>query len=147
MHRAIAPGQASLAELDRLRRSGLRVDAVDEWGLTCLFVAAAAGEREVIEWLLEHGAHAGAINPADGRSALHAASAAGHTNVVAQLLHADGADSSLRDRAGLTPAEVAHQCAHLDVVRVIIEHSGKELRHELSVARQSARGGHALGWL
>ena len=141
MHRAIAPGQASLAELDRLHRSGVRVDSVDEWGLTCLFVAAAAGEREVVEWLLEHGAHAGPINQEDGRSALHAAGAAGHADVVARLLHADGADSTLRDGAGLTAAEVAQQASHLDVVRVFAEHAGKELKHELFVARQLARGG------
>ena len=137
MHRAIAPGQASLAELDRLHRSGVRVDSVDEWGLTCLFVAAAAGEREVVEWLLEHGAHAGPINQEDGRSALHAAGAAGHADVVARLLHAAGADSTLRDGAGLTAAEVAQQAAHLDVVRVFAEHAAKELKH----ARQLARGG------
>ena len=141
MHRAIAPGQASLAELDRLHRSGVRVDSVDEWGLTCLFVAAAAGEREVIEWLLEHGAHAGPINQEDGRSALHAASAAGHADVVARLLDADGADSTLRDGAGLTAAEVAQQAAHLDVVRVFAEHAAKELKHERIAARQLARGG------
>ena len=141
MHRAIAPGQASLAELDRLHRSGVRVDSVDEWGLTCLFVAAAAGEREVIEWLLEHGAHAGPINQEDGRSALHAASAAGHADVVARLLDADGADSTLRDGAGLTAAEVAQQAAHLDVVRVFAEHAAKQLKQELVAARQLARGG------
>eukprot|EP00964_Phaeocystis_antarctica_P161474 scaffold133387_cov66-Phaeocystis_antarctica.AAC.3 len=140
MHRAIVAGQAPLAELDRLHRSGLRVDSVDERGLTCLFVAAAAGELDVLEWLLEHGAHAGPINQEDGRSALHAASAAGHADVVARLLHADGADSSLRDGAGLTAPEVAHHAAHIDVLRIFAEHAGKELKHDLFVARQLARG-------
>ena len=61
--------------------------------------------------------------------------------MVARLLHAAGADSTLRDGAGLTAAEVAQQAAHLDVVRVFAEHAGKELKHELFVARQLARAG------
>ena len=87
MHRVIASSShASIAELERLRRSGMQVDAVDECGLTCLFMAAAGGEREVCEWLVAHGADVDARNPEDGRSPLHAACAAGHVAVAAQLL-------------------------------------------------------------
>ena len=128
MHRVIASSShASIAELERLRRSGMQVDAVDECGLTCLFMAAAGGEREVCEWLVAHGADVDARNPEDGRSPLHAACAAGHVAVAAQLLSA-GASSTARDAEGLTPAELAHRALHLDVVRVFVDHSRQELR-------------------
>ena len=136
MHKVIQPGRESLAELERLRCSGLRVDAVDENGQTCLFVAAASGEEEVTEWLLSHGADPSAVSPIDGRTPLHAASAHGHVAVVARLLSA-GANSTKRDEEGLTPAEVAHAATHLDVVRVFLEHSRHALRDEhLEVARK-----------
>ena len=127
MHRAILPGYDSLAELERLHRSGMRVDAVDEAGLTCLWVAAAAGEDAAVAWLLDHGADPSIVNREDGRSPLHAASASGHVAVVARLLNA-GAISTRRDDSGKTPAEVGHAAKHLEVVRTFLEHSRDEQR-------------------
>ena len=125
MHKVVR--STAVSELERLKRSGLRVDAVDENGRTCLFVAAAAGEDEVVEWLLDNGADVAAIDPSAGRTPLHAASAVGHVAVVARLLGA-GANSTALDGAGQTAAEVAHDQQHLDVVRVFLEHSRTELR-------------------
>lgn len=127
MHKVVR--RVALSELERLKRSGLRTDAVDENGLTCLFIAAAAGEDDVVQWLLENGADVAAINPSDGRTPLHAASAGGHVAVVARLLGA-GANSTALDGARQTAAEVAHAAQHLDVVRVFLEHSRSELRDE-----------------
>ena len=134
MHRALAATHASIAELDRLRRSGMRIDAVDENGLTCLYVAAAGGEAEVVDWLLSRGADAAVVNPEDGRTPLHAASAAGHVAVAALLVRA-GANSLARDGSGLTPPELAQRSMHLDVVRAFLEHS----RNEQKAAKAAER--------
>ena len=138
MHKVVR--STAVSELERLKRSGLRVDAVDENGRTCLFVAAAAGEDEVVEWLLENGADVAAIDPSAGRTPLHAASAVGHVAVVARLLGA-GANSTALDGAGQTAAEVAHEQQHLDVVRASFggaQPHGAARRTSRARARQEA---------
>ena len=121
MHRCvvIADCAADGWQLDRARRSGLRVDAVDERGNPALAVAAGAGELPVVEWLLERGADATLASPFSGRTALHAACAEGHIDVVLRLLQA-GADPTRRDARGLSPGELAAANHHLDVVRELL---------------------------
>ena len=121
MHRCvvIADCAADDWQLDRARRSGLRVDAVDERGNPALAVASGAGELPVVEWLLERGADATLASPFSGRTALHAACAEGHIDVVLRLLQA-GADPTRRDVRGLSPGELAAASHHLDVVRELL---------------------------
>ena len=121
MHRCVVIAESAIDgwQLDRSRRSGLRVDAVDERGNTALFVAAGAGELPAVEWLLEHGADCTHASPFSGRTALHAACAEGHIDVALRLLHA-GADPARRDARGLSPAELAAASHHLPVVRELL---------------------------
>ena len=121
MHRCVVISDCAADgwQLDRARRSGLRVDAVDEKGNPALAVASGAGELPVVEWLLERGADATLASPFSGRTALHAACAEGHIDVVLRLLQA-GADPTRRDARGLSPGELAAANHHLDVVRELL---------------------------
>mmetsp|Transcript_17198 Transcript_17198/g.28822 ORF Transcript_17198/g.28822 Transcript_17198/m.28822 type:complete len:132 (-) Transcript_17198:260-655(-) len=108
----------SISELSKLRSNGARVDAVDEFGQTCLYAAAAEGELQVVNWLITQGADITLINPFDGRSALHAACSVGHALVAVRLLKA-GASMTQCDHNGETPAECAAKNGHTDVVRIL----------------------------
>ena len=105
MHRCvvIADCAADGWQLDRARRSGLRVDAVDERGNPALAVASGAGELPVVEWLLERGADATLASPFSGRTALHAACAEGHIDVVLRL------SRPAPTRRGATPRALARR--------------------------------------
>ena len=112
--------------LKELHACGCPIDAVDEHGRTCLYVAALAGYEEAVEWLLSEGADASMVAADDGRTALHAAAAMGHTRCCQLLFDSLDAQASLRemrvvDNAGRTIGEVAAAAQHLDIVRVLLE--------------------------
>ncbi len=59
------------------------------WGVSALMRAAALGNRDAVDLLLEHGAEADRSSDA-GNTALMAAAARGHLEIVARLLDAGG---------------------------------------------------------
>ena len=118
MHRAIR-ACGGVTEMEGLVRCGASVDAVDERGRTALHVACAAGNDEVIVWLLQQGASHD-IASDDGRQALHCAAATGHVLASRRLLEA-GARVNARDANGETPASLARKAQHLDCVRVMLD--------------------------
>ena len=122
MHRALRPG-GDLAALQIIHRIGAKIDAVDEYGHSALFMASAAGYDEVVGWLLEEGADM-AITDGDGRTALHVAAARGHVRTCEMLLEHAGAHmrrlTQALDSQGRSPADLAAAARHMDVIRLFL---------------------------
>jgi cytohesin len=94
------------------------LDALDNHGVTALWLAARVGAAGSAEFLLGHGAHPELPDPL-GRTPLHAASAHGH-RAAAWLLILEGADASARANDGSTPLHVASRGGHEPVVELLL---------------------------
>jgi ankyrin repeat protein len=90
----------------RLIRRGLPVDVPDRVGTTPLMVAAAFGNVDVAEALLDAGANPNAHDAANGTAPLHFAALAGHAAIV-RLLLGRGAAIAIRDGHGESPLHYA----------------------------------------
>ena len=120
-----------------LAGAGANVNDADAWGVSATTMAAHAGFTGMVEWLLDHGADAGAA--AAGFGALHAAIMRRDTRMVSALL-AHGADPnaplrtwtptrrSSRDfnfapeLVGATPFWLAARFSEPDVMRLLLKH-------------------------
>ncbi|KAL1524427.1 hypothetical protein AB1Y20_019322 [Prymnesium parvum] len=137
MHRLLVHG--TVDELERAWRNGCPVDAVDERGRRALYLAAAAGEVEVVEWLLRHNASVSAVNAEDERTALHAACASGHSEVVQMLIDSkQDIDFAARDCFGLSAPELAASGRHLNVLRLLLSHHSPVLNSWLNKAAHAS---------
>lgn len=140
--------EAGLVELAQLLvRGGTAIEVRAADGETPLFVAAVAGQREMVEWLLDQGAdvektmgrgsllchavltkslagvqllleHGAEPNPEGGRQPLLLAVLGGQTEVARALLAA-GADPSIRDTTGKGLLEIAQQHQQTEVARLL----------------------------
>ena len=121
MHRALPPF-GDVVALEALQACGARVDAVDERRRTALYIAAAEGRTDVVQWLLSSKADP-LMCADDGRTALHAAAANGHVDAC-ELLLAGHSDTNRfiqqLDARGQSAAQLASSAQHLDVVRVLL---------------------------
>ena len=140
MHRALRP-YGDVRALEHLYACGAPVDAVDEQGRTCLYVAAKAGYEDAVRWLLANGADA-RCTAEDGRSPLHAAASAGHVGTCKLLLASLPDADAIRamqatDAKGQNPSEVAAAGNHMYVVRCLLD------TYSRCVASKKARGGGA----
>src|SRR5262245_58656396 len=82
-----------LESVARLVAAGANVDDADAWGVSATALAAHAGNRDLVVFLLDHGADANAARA--GFTALHAAVMRGDEAMAAALL-AHGADANFR---------------------------------------------------
>ncbi|MFQ6039423.1 MAG: sigma-70 family RNA polymerase sigma factor [Candidatus Poribacteria bacterium] len=98
---AIWEGHSEIAKL--LIRSGADVNLPRDWGNSALH--CAAGDDEVVECLLEHGAKVDDRNN-DGQTPLHAAMESGNLK-AAELLIKHGAEINAKDKQGKTPLKLA----------------------------------------
>ncbi|CAJ1398866.1 unnamed protein product [Effrenium voratum] len=99
---AADPGAAARAAVAEWRRAACAllldsasaglVSLADAQGRTALHLAAAAGDVEVVEMLLEHGAQKNAQD-VHGRSPAHIAAARRHRDVAAKLMEGDACDA------------------------------------------------------
>ncbi|KAH9401272.1 hypothetical protein TYRP_002868 [Tyrophagus putrescentiae] len=104
LHRAASAGQINLVrQLLETAGNGASypIDLPDSLGWTPLIIAASAGHREVVAYLVERGANVQAVT-ANSQSALHFACGKGHLEVV-KLLVDNGCSLNTRDRFGYTP--------------------------------------------
>jgi ankyrin repeat protein len=104
IHQAVFDGniEAVKQHLD----AGAEVDAKDdEFVATFLHWAAAGGQNEIVELLINNGADVNAKDSLDG-TPLHLAAREGHME-TAELLIAEGADVNAKTADGGTPLDVA----------------------------------------
>jgi ankyrin repeat protein len=80
---------------------------------------AAQGDSTIVEWLLQAGVSAKAVEPRRRVTALHNAAAQGHERIALQLLDA-GADVNALDWQGNTPLTLAAFAAQPKLVKLLL---------------------------
>jgi ankyrin repeat protein len=109
-----------LVKVKNCIEKGASVDTQDGSGLTALHAAAAAGQKEVAEFLLGTGASVQAASGADGLGTpLHYA-AHGGSKDMAELLLSKGAPVDAGNSKGEAPLHLAAQMGHTDVCRLLL---------------------------
>lgn len=94
------------------------LEATDEKGMMPLHLAAMAGRKEAVEFLLRHRANVMARSRT-GMTPLHWAAAKGQTNVIPSLL-AFRAEVDARDSVQQTPLLLAARGGHYEAVRWLL---------------------------
>lgn len=95
-------------------------------GQTPLHLAAARGHRELVEFLIDHGAEVGGRPYSHPRTPLHCAAEQGHKDVV-ELLVARGADVNagrgqwIGTALAPTPLHRAARQGHKEVVEILLQ--------------------------
>eukprot|EP00658_Telonema_sp_P-2_P024815 TRINITY_DN19987_c0_g1_i2.p1 TRINITY_DN19987_c0_g1~~TRINITY_DN19987_c0_g1_i2.p1 ORF type:complete len:524 (-),score=157.41 TRINITY_DN19987_c0_g1_i2:439-2010(-) len=112
---------STLGEVGKVRSvldAKVNLDVRDGCGCTAAMLAARAGQQEIVDLLVEHGADLLAIN-FEGVSAVQLASRHGHTNIVGSLIAA-GAKAS---EAGGTESALsaAASTGRVDVVATLLK--------------------------
>ncbi|SPE36145.1 Ankyrin [Candidatus Sulfopaludibacter sp. SbA3] len=130
---------AAAGEMQRLRElatgDAALVNSLSTDGATPLGLAAFFGQREAVEFLLDHGAQIDmrATNPAFPFTPLHSAMSAGHKAIaglllapaghkaIAGLLLARGADVNVREGGGMTVLHEAAGQGNLEYLQMLLE--------------------------
>ncbi|XP_036428039.1 poly [ADP-ribose] polymerase tankyrase-2 isoform X2 [Colossoma macropomum] len=114
-------------DLERVKKllNAANVNSRDTAGRksTPLHFAAGFGRRDVVDYLLEHGADVHARDDG-GLISLHNACSFGHAEVVSLLLH-HGADANSRDNWNYTPLHEAAIKGKIDVCIVLLQHGAE----------------------
>jgi len=108
----------SIDAVETRLRQETDVNARDHRGVTPLYVAARYRSKDIVAFLIQHGASPTARN-ADGNTPLHGA-AEGSTQEVADLLIASGSDITAQNESGLTPLHAAAAGGNVDVAALLI---------------------------
>jgi uncharacterized protein len=130
--------------VSQLIAAGAEVNAVSPLGATPLMGAASRGHKDIVNYLLDHGADS-STRLGFGASALAGAAAGGHVDVVSVLLDRgsqgldaalalasrngheqivqrlldDGADPTVRDAGGLSPIDWAIKKRHHQILSLL----------------------------
>ncbi|MCL4691099.1 MAG: ankyrin repeat domain-containing protein [Candidatus Hydrogenedentes bacterium] len=124
------------------------VKAYSHDGWTLLHLAAHFNRRDIAEYLLKHGADAGATSRKDslapGNTPLHAACASGHYDMAVFLL-GQGAKVNATQENGMTPLHIAAAGHNVGLVQLLLEQKANpkakdnEGRTPLAIAEQYER--------
>jgi ankyrin repeat protein len=101
------------------------LDQKDSRGLTSLWIAAAYGKTNIVDFLLSKGADLKVKAQISGLTPLHIAALNGQKDVV-ELLLAKGVDINARTTAGETPLRLALRRGYKEVAALLREHGAKE---------------------
>lgn len=114
-----AAAAGDVAAVERLLAIGLSIDARDGRGATALLHALGTGHRDVVDFLLDHGADPLQVTET-GATSLSAAIHAGDTQMLAMLLER-GVDVNHRVEGGPTALMVAAALGALPLVALLLE--------------------------
>lgn len=111
--------QGDLDEVKNFIEKGADIEAMDSYGATPLYYAAARGSKELVEFLIARGAN---VNAKDKRdlAPLHVAAVHGHKDVVAFLID-NAADIYAKGQYGYTPIYWAAWSEVPEVVELLLE--------------------------
>ena len=116
----IASEHGSIAAIELLLSGGLSVDSRDGAGNTPLVCAAACGQIEAVNYLLEHGADP-LLKGKDEWSLLHFAAQSGNVIIIETML-SKGLDIDSKDETlGLTPLMVSIKSGKLEAAKYLLE--------------------------
>ncbi|XP_071356360.1 ankyrin repeat and MYND domain-containing protein 2-like isoform X2 [Trachinotus anak] len=101
-----------------LTSKDVRVNCLDEYGMTPLMHAAYKGKADICRLLLQHGADVNCNQHEYGYTALMFASLSGKTDITSMMLDA-GAETDLVNSVGRTAAQMAAFVGQHDCVTVI----------------------------
>jgi uncharacterized protein len=140
-----AASRGNEAEIERLLKHGVDVNAQQADGATALQWAAYRGDAKLTELLLKAGAKPGLANH-DGATPLWLAAARGDAGVVQALLKG-GADANEQLPLGRRPLMLAARSGNVDAVHALLEHgadvNASETERGTSALMQAADQGHA----
>ncbi|XP_067660337.1 ankyrin repeat domain-containing protein 50-like [Haliotis asinina] len=111
---------------------------------TPLMLAAANGAKDVVKFLVEHGADL-SLTYAGGSNTLHLASWGGHLEVVKYIVSQNKVDINSRGWQKKTPLMVAAANGAKDVVKFLVEHGADLLLVHgsgINTLHMACRGGH-----
>src|SRR5262249_42695018 len=106
--------------VDELLEAGADATAVKPTGETVLMAAARAGDRHIIEALVEYGAHVNAHEPAQHQTALMWAAAHKHIEAVDALIAA-GAAINAQSKHGSTALHFAVQQDDVETTKHLLD--------------------------
>ncbi|KAL2867390.1 ankyrin repeat domain-containing protein [Aspergillus lucknowensis] len=120
-------------DLKRLLGLGLahdiNADPQDKWIYPPLMAAALGGRGEVVQFLVENGAHLHA-RLRNGENAVHFATLYGHSGLVSFLL-SRGVDADARNNDGDTPLLWAAGVGHAEITRLLLPHADVNVKDGL----------------
>lgn len=124
-----------------LHERGAALDVVNEFGESPLFQALGLGNREVAEYLLDHGADVSLTK--DDRTTLHAAARGGDVQLIRRVL-AQGLPVDVRDDLHDTPLFDAVSSEQLEAIRLLAD-SGADVNaraaFEMTALHEAAMSG------
>ncbi|XP_067660340.1 putative ankyrin repeat protein RF_0381 [Haliotis asinina] len=113
---------------------------------TPVIVAAEMGEKDVVEFLVEHGADLLLVKDG-GSNILHLACKGGHLEVVKYIVSQNKVDINSRGWLRKTPVMVAAEMGEKKVVEFLVEHGGDlSLVHDggNNILHLACKGGHLV---
>jgi uncharacterized protein len=121
VHEAVAAGKLErVAEL--VAKNPAEINSFSADGFAPLALAAFFGHRQIVEWLLSHGAEINAVSKnATGYTALTGSVARGDPEIVRMLL-AHGADARHRYGSGYSALHEAAASGKLEIAKLLLEH-------------------------
>ena len=113
-----------IEELDKLIKSGVDVNAQDNYGRKPLHIAVENGCRDMVDMLLQKGVD---VDVQDNfkRTPLHIATYAGYLGIV-ELLISQGADPTIQKKDGKTPLDLAKDRGFKEIVCLLEKAQAKQ---------------------
>ncbi len=138
--------EGNIVEVKRLLAAGADPNAVNDYGVDAMQLAADASDTELLRLLLKAGANPNSVNP-DGETVLHLVARSGNLDAAKLLVNA-GAQVDARERfGGQTPLMWATARRHPDLVQFLASkgadvNARSAVRDYLRVATAESRAKH-----